>query len=77
VGLALPFRAYGRTGQNTSQGITTVLCNGFKSQLNNGILEGINSLFQAAKRKTRGYRSHKNIVAMVYLLAGKLDFSLK
>jgi transposase len=33
----------------------------FKSKLNNGLLEGINSLFQAAKRKARGYRSEKNI----------------
>lgn len=49
----------------------------FTSQLNNGLLEGINSLFQAAKRKARGYRSEKNMVAMVYLLAGKLNFALK
>ncbi|TMN22629.1 ISL3 family transposase [Lentibacillus cibarius] len=49
----------------------------FQSQLNNGIMEGINSLFQAAKRKARGYRSDKNIVAIVYLLAGKLDFTPK
>lgn len=49
----------------------------FASKLNNGLLEGINSLFQAAKRKARGYRSCENMIAMVYLLAGKLDFSLK
>ncbi len=49
----------------------------FTSNLSNGLLEGINSLFQAAKRKARGYRSCKNMIAMVYLLAGKLDFSLK
>jgi transposase len=49
----------------------------FTSKLNNGLLEGINSLFQAAKRKARGYRSHENMIAMVYLLAGKLDFSQK
>lgn len=49
----------------------------FTSNLNNGLLEGINSLFQAAKRKARGYRSHKNMIAIVYLLAGKLDFSVK
>jgi transposase len=47
----------------------------FTSKLNNGLLEGINSLFQAAKRKARGYRSDKNIVAMIYLIAGKLNFS--
>jgi len=49
----------------------------FTSKLNNGLLEGINSVFQAAKRKARGYRSDKNIVAMVYLLHGKLYFALK
>lgn len=48
----------------------------FSSKLNNGLLEGINSVFQAAKRKARGYRSDKNIIAMVYLLHGKLDFAL-
>ena len=48
----------------------------FTSGLNNGLLEGINSLFQAAKRKARGYRTHKNMIAIVYLLAGKLNFSL-
>lgn len=49
----------------------------FRSKLNNGLLEGVNSLFQAAKRKARGYRSEKNIIAMVYVLAGKLNFALK
>ena len=49
----------------------------FNSGLNNGLLEGINSLFQAAKRKARGYRSDKNLIAMIYLIAGKLDFALK
>jgi hypothetical protein len=28
---------------------------------------------QAAKAKARGYRSIRNLKAMVYLLAGKLD----
>ena len=49
----------------------------FSSKLTNGLLEGVNSLFQAAKRKARGYRSEKNIIAMVYVLAGKLNFALK
>jgi transposase len=48
----------------------------FSSKLNNGLLEGINSVFQAAKRKARGYHLDKNIIAMVYLLHGKLDFAL-
>jgi transposase len=31
---------------------------------------------QAAKAKARGYRSTRNLKAMVYLLAGKLDLRL-
>jgi len=48
----------------------------FKSQINNGILEGINSLIQAAKAKARGYRTTKNLIAMIYLIGGKLNFGL-
>jgi len=48
----------------------------FKSQINNGILEGINSLIQAAKAKARGYRTTKNLIAMTYLIGGKLNFGL-
>lgn len=48
----------------------------FKSQINNGILEGINSLIQAAKAKARGYRTAKNLIAMIYLIGGKLNFGL-
>ena len=48
----------------------------FHSKIANGLIEGINSLVQAAKAKARGYRSIRNLTAMVYLLAGKLDLSL-
>jgi len=48
----------------------------FDSQIANGLIEGINSLVQAAKAKARGYRSVRNLKAMVYLLAGKLDLRL-
>ena len=48
----------------------------FTSQINNGILEGINSLVQAAKARARGYRSSRNLITMIYLLAGKLKFDL-
>lgn len=47
----------------------------FTSRINNGILEGINSLVQAAKAKARGYRSTRNLTSIIYLLAGKLDLS--
>jgi len=48
----------------------------YESKINNGILEGLNSVIQAAKSKARGYRTFKNYKIIVYLLTGKLDFSL-
>jgi transposase len=47
----------------------------FDSHINNGILEGINSLVQAAKAKARGYPSDRNFATVIYLIAGKLDLS--
>ena len=43
-----------------------------ESQINNGILEGLNSVIQAAKRKARGYKV-EHFKVMAYLLTGKLD----
>jgi transposase len=48
----------------------------YDSKINNGILEGLNSVIQAAKSKARGYKTFKNYQIIVYLLTGKLDFSL-
>lgn len=48
----------------------------FQSKIANGLLEGINSLIQAAKAKARGYRSIRNLQAIIYLIAGKLDMRL-
>jgi len=48
----------------------------FDSRIANGLIEGINSLVQAAKAKARGYRSVRNLETMIYLIAGKLDFRL-
>ena len=48
----------------------------FNSKIANGLIEGINSLVQAAKAKARGYHSMRNLKAIVYLLAGKLDLRL-
>ena len=43
-----------------------------QTRVSNGLLEGLNSLIQAAKRRARGYRSVRNYTAMIYLVAGKL-----
>jgi transposase len=45
------------------------------SKVSNGLLEAISSLVQAAKRRARGYRTTRNLKAIVYLAAGKLDFT--
>jgi hypothetical protein len=43
------------------------------SKVSTGLLEGLNSLIQAAKRRARGYRSNRNFITMIYLIAGKLN----
>ena len=44
----------------------------FTSKLTNGILEGLNSLVQAAKARARGYRSLEYFKLMIYMVAGKM-----
>jgi len=46
-----------------------------ESLLSNGILEGFNSLIQAAKSKARGFRSLNYFKTIIYLLTGKLDLT--
>src|SRR5277367_1457006 len=41
----------------------------------NGFIEALNGLFQAAKRKARGYTRFKTMRTVLFLIAGKLDFS--
>ena len=54
----------------------------YDSRINNGILEGLNSLVQATKAKARGYRTFKNLKTMIYILTGhlttvRLDYPLE
>ena len=45
-----------------------------KSKINNGVLEGINSNIQLAKKKARGYRNIQNFINMIYFISGNLKF---
>jgi transposase len=45
-----------------------------RTRMTNGFLEALNGLFQAAKRKARGYRRLSTIRTIIFLIAGKLDF---
>jgi transposase len=41
----------------------------------NGFLEALNGLFQAAKRRARGFTNFDTIKTVIFLIAGRLDFS--
>jgi transposase len=51
------------------------IVNYIRSKISNGILEGINSKIQLAKKRARGYRNIENFINMIYFVAGKLKFN--
>ena len=51
------------------------IINYIESRINNGILEGINSKIQLAKKRARGFRNTENFINMIYFICGKLKFS--
>ena len=67
-----PIRTVAKTIRRHRDGILAW----FDSHIANGLIEGINSLVQAAKAKARGYRNRETLKAMTYLIAGKLDLRL-
>lgn len=66
----LPFKKFANTVKSHWTGIV----NFCETEINNGILEAINSKVQLAKRRARGFRCPKNFVNMIYFLCGKLAF---
>jgi transposase len=48
----------------------------FTSHISNGVLEGLNSLIQAAKAMARGYRTVENLTTKAYLIAGQPRFNV-
>ena len=46
------------------------------TKITNGVLEGINSIIQAVKRRARGYGTTKHFISMVYLVCSYLEFNL-
>ena len=43
------------------------------NDLTTAVMEGINSLVQAARARARGYRNPDNFITIIYLIVGKLD----
>jgi transposase len=66
-----PFNKFANTVRSHWWGIIEFV----ESHINNGILEGINSKVQLAKRRARGYRNINNYINMIYFLCGKLNFA--
>lgn len=44
------------------------------SRISNGILEGINSKVQLARKRARGFRNTQNFIGTILFLCGKLEF---
>lgn len=64
-----PMRSVAQTIKDHWQGVVQWK----RSAINNGILEGLNSLVQAAKAKARGYKTFRCLRLITYLLTAKLN----
>jgi len=41
-----------------------------KTKMANGMIEALNGIIQAAKRKARGFRTVRNLIEVIYLIGG-------
>lgn len=48
----------------------------FETNVTNALMESMNSLIQAAKRRAKGYRNVDNFITIIYLLLGRLKLDL-
>ncbi len=58
-----------RLNFSTAKAYSSRILNYFPDRLTNGLMEGINSLIQAAKAKARGYRNTSYFKTIIYLIA--------
>ncbi|NIR60666.1 MAG: transposase, partial [Gammaproteobacteria bacterium] len=66
-----PMKAVAKLIRNHFEGIIAWA----QTRPTNAFLEALNGLFQSAKRRARGYGRFRTIRTVIFLLAGKLDFS--
>jgi transposase len=52
------------------------ILNYFRRRLTSAVIEGINSMAQAARARARGYRNSETFKTMIYLISGRLQFNL-
>lgn len=65
-----PFKKFANTLQKHKKGIVNFV----ETRINNGVMEGLNSKIQLAKRRARGFRNINNFINMIYFLCGHLKF---
>jgi len=65
-----PISAFVKTIKNHYQGVI----NGMKSFFTNAVSEGLNSVFQLAKFRARGFRNIDNFINMIYFLGNDFKF---
>ncbi len=66
-----PIKEVAKTIKNHWKGVVSW----YHSRINNGILEGLNSLIQSAKSKARGFKTFENFRTISYLLTADLNLS--
>ena len=67
----IPFKKFVSTLKAHWSGIISYIT----ARINSGVMEGINTKIQLAKRRARGYRNIENFINMIYFIAGKLKFN--
>ncbi len=67
-----PMRRVAETIRTHRSGIL----NYFRQRLTSGVIEGFNSIVQAARARARGYRNPETFKTIMYLIGGRLQFNL-
>ena len=62
-----------QTALNTFKELADKIARRWVSNHTNARLEGLNSLFQSAKAKARGYRNERNFITMIYLIGAPIE----
>lgn len=72
-----PFLKPVRTALKTFRELAVKIARRWVSNHTSARLEGLNSLFQSAKAKARGYRNERTFITMIYLIGAPIDKLLK
>lgn len=67
-----PFQRLARTIKEHWEGILAY----FPGRITSAAIEAVNGIIQTARRRARGYRNFKNLKAICYWMAGRLDLQV-